>query len=180
MKRNNIVFIGYPLDIDLNCDYEKRIALWKSDYDNLSCYEKVVDLGDIMHKTFGKEIDKSLELELCNRIMSLIDKDTVAIIDTFFSGHGLFEKYKALYKQLDMHLEKINNKEIKLFICEPLSWMGKMRYTEMHIEYNILMLIMGNRVFIYKDNESIRVCDINRHLTNFFKYVLDNIKSKKK
>lgn len=176
MKRKNIVFIEHHLsDIDLNCDYEKRIALWKSNYYDLSGFEKVVDLGDIMHKTFGKEIDKSSELELCNRIMSLIDSDTIAIIDTFFSGNGLFKKYKELYNQLNEHLKKIKNEEIKFFLCEPLSFMGKVRYKEINDEYNKLITIVGNRAFLYKDNEGIRVSDINRHLTNFFKYVLDNI-----
>jgi hypothetical protein len=163
MVKKNIVFIGYPLDLDLNSEYENRIALWKSDYDKLNYYNEVIDLGDL------------LELELCNRIMSLIDNNTIAIVDTSMAGHSLFEDYEELYSQLNKHLEKLKNKDIKFFLCEPLEFMGKIRYNSVKMEYNKLKKIMGKKAFIFKDKEFTKVSDLKKHEKAFIEYVLDNI-----
>ena len=176
MVKRNIVFIGYPLDVGLNCNYENRITLWKSDYDKLNYYNEVIDLSDLLNKLFGKEKDKLLELELCNRIISLIDNNTIAIIDTSMAGHSLFEDYDELYSQLNKHLEKLKNKNIKFFLCEPLEFMGKIRYNSINVEYKKLNKIMKNQVFIFKDIEFTKVSDLKKHENAFIKYVLDNIK----
>ncbi|MDD4376414.1 MAG: hypothetical protein PHR25_06550 [Clostridia bacterium] len=176
MIKKNIVFIGYPLDIGLNNGYENRIALWKSDYDKLNCYDEVIDLGDILNKLFGKERDKLLELELCNKIMSLIDNNTIAIIDTSMAGHSLFEDYEELYNQLNKHLEKLNNKDIKIFLCEPLNFMGKIRYNSVNKQYNELIKIMKNKVSMFKDKEFTKASDLKKHENSFIEYFLDDIK----
>lgn len=175
MVKKNIVFIGYSLDVDLDCKYENRIALWRNNLDNLNDYEKIVDLGDILSKLFGKEKDNSLELELCSRIMSLIDNNTIAIVDTAFSSHGLFEEYEELYNQLYKYLKQIENKNIKFFLSEPLKFMGKIRYKSVHNEYNSLIKIMGNKVFLFKDKEFTKVNDLKKHENAFNKYISDNI-----
>lgn len=176
MIKKNIVFIGYPLDTDFNSEYENRIALWKSDYDKLDCYNEVIDLGDLLNKLFGKEKDKILELELCNRIMSLVDNNTIAIIDTSMAGHSLFEDYEELYKQIKKHLEKLNNKDIKFFLCEPLNFMGKIRYNSVGKEYNKLIRIFSKKVFMFKDKEFTKASDLKKHEVAFMEYILDNIK----
>lgn len=176
MIKRNIVFIGYPLDIEFNKEYENRIALWKSDYDKLNCYNEIIDLGDILSKLFGKEKDNLLELELCNRIMNLIDNSTIAIVDTSMAGHSLFEDYDELYNQLNSYLEKINNRDIKFFLCEPLNFMGKTRYNSVNMEYNKLTKLMNNKVFLFKDIEFTKVSDLKKHENAFIKYALDNIK----
>lgn len=176
MIERNIVFIGYPLDVGLNSEYENRIALWKSDYDKLNSYNEVIDLGDLLNNLFGKEKDNSLELELCNRIMSLIDNNTIAIIDTSIAGYSLFEDYEELYNQLSKHLEKIKNKDIKFFLCEPLNFMGKIRYNSVNMEYNKLIKNMNSKVFLFKDIEFTKVSDLKKHEIAFMEYVLNNIK----
>lgn len=175
MVKRNIVFIGYPLNFDLNCEYENRIALWKSNSDNLNYYEKVIDLGDILNKLFGKEQDNLLELELCNRIMDLIDINTVAIVDTSYAANSLFEEYEELYNQLNKHLKQIN-KDINFFLSEPLKFMGKIRYNSTLKEYHKLIKIMDNKVFLFKDKEFTKINDLKKHENAFIKYILDNIK----
>ena len=175
MIKKNIVFIGYPIDIDLNREYENKIALWKSDYDDLSCYNDVIDLGDLLNKLFGKEKDYLLELELCNRIMNLIDNNTIAIIDTSMAGHSLFEEYEELYNQLNKHLEKLNNKNIIFFLCEPLKFMGKIRYNSANKEYNKLKKIFDKKTYIFIDKKFTKVSDLKNHEYAFLEYVLDNI-----
>ena len=49
--------------------------------------------------------ENDLKLELCNRIISLIDGKNVAIVDTALAGESLFESHKELYNQLKIHLE---------------------------------------------------------------------------
>lgn len=176
MVKRNIVFIGYPLNVELNSNYENKIALWKSDYDKSNCYNEVIDLGDILNKLFCKEKDKLLELELCNRIMSLIDNNTIAIVDAAFAGHSLFDDYDELYNQLNKQLEKLNNKDIKFFLCEPLEFMGKIRYNSINVEYKKLNKIMKNQVFIFKDIEFTKASDLKKHENAFIEYILDNIK----
>lgn len=176
MIKKNIVFIGYPLDTDLNSEYENRIALWKSDYDKLNYYNEVIDLGYLLSKLFGKEKDKLLELELCNRIMRLIDNKTIAIIDTSMAGHSLFEDYEELYNQLNKHLEKLNNKDIKFFLCEPLNFMGKIRYNSIGKEYDKLIRMFSKKVFMFKDEEFTKVSDLKKHEFAFMEYILNNIK----
>ncbi len=173
MMKKNIVFIGYPLSADLSCEYENRIALWKSLEDNLNSYKKVADLGDILCKLFDKEKENSLEL--CNRIMSLIDKNTVAIIDTAYAAHGLFEDYEDLYNQLNRHLKRINNTDVKFFLCQPLKFMGRRRLNEVLKEYVKLEEIYGRRVYLFVDNNFVTVSDYKKHEEAFIEYVLNNI-----
>ena len=173
--KKNIVFIGYLLSADLSCEYENRIALWKSPEDNLNSYKKVADLGDIMLKLDTKENNKILELELCNRIMSLIDNNTIAIIDTNYETHGLFEDYKELYNQLKQHLEKINNIDVKFFLCQPLKFMGRRRLNYVLKEYVKLEEIFGLRVYLFIDNNFVTVSDLKKHEEAFINYVLNNI-----
>ncbi|MDD4406718.1 MAG: hypothetical protein PHF30_01610 [Bacilli bacterium] len=169
--KKNIVFIGYPLRVDLSCKYENRIALWKGPYDKLNLYKKVVDLGNILLKLNRNEKSKILELELCNRIMNLIDHNTIAIIDTAYAAHGLFEDYEELYNQLKKHLEKINNTEVKFFLCQPLKFMGRRRLNYVLKEYVKLEEIFGLRVYLFIDNNFVERSNLLEHEKAFIDYV---------
>ena len=175
MMKKNIVFIGYPLRVDLSCEYENRIALWKSQYDELNSYKKAVDLGDIMLKLGTKENSKILELELCNRITNLIDNNTIAIIDTAYAAHGLFEDYEELYNQLKQHLKRINNTDVKFFLCQPLKFMGRRRLNYVLKEYVKLEEIFALRVYLFIDNDFVTVSDLKKHEGAFINYVLNGI-----
>lgn len=175
MMKKNIVFIGYPLSADLSCEYENRIALWKSPEDNLNAYKKVADLGDIMFKLDTTEKSEILELELCNKIVNLIDYNTIAIIDASYVAHGLFEDYEELYNQLNKHLERINNTDIKFFLSQPLKFMGRRRLNEILKEYVKLEEIFGCRVYLFIDNNFVTVSDLKKHEEAFISYVLNNI-----
>ena len=171
MKEKNIVFIE-KLSTDFNFNVEQRIILWKNEYDKLDGYEKVIDIGDILLKTSDDTKDNSLELELCDRVLSLIDSNTIAIIDTAYAGYSIFEGYKELYNQLKKHLKRINNTDVKFFLCQPLKFMGRRKLNDVLKEYVKLEKILGLRVYLFIDNENLTPDKLNEHEQEFLKYVL--------
>lgn len=169
-ETKNILFLDLCGNIiDCNCNYKKRIITWMKAKDvNVSSFEKVFYESSIK----SESIDS-----LFFNIESLIDNNTIAIIDDNF----IYFKYNEEFKQ--KLIELVNKRKLKLFLYVPCMYLRTIRNRYMTNQYNELKKQLKNKVLIFKDdweglNQKYKEIEekIKANEKNYIDFVLENIK----
>lgn len=165
----NVVFIEDLVSIP-NLKFEQRMALWVTESHNLESFNKIVDIGAILSSLF-EENNGLLEEKLYKMILSIVDVNTIGIVDTAYAGFSLFERHKSLYDALDIHLNEINNKDVRFFLCQPLKFMGRKRFDAVVDEYTNLRNRFPGRVYLFVDNQNTTPDKLIEHECEFLKWI---------
>lgn len=172
--KKNILFLGPAIKNIKFHNYEKRLVTIVAKYTDYNDYDKVVDLGSTYFNFIDNKDDLKSIKKICNLITSMIDENTIAIIDTYYLYYSFFSQCEELYTELEKRLKQINNKDLKFFIARFMDGDKRIQYSIKNEER--LKTILNNNVHtINLDNKLLKKLTPIELENKYIEFIYDKI-----